>query len=78
MIGIKRGKWETDKDKIEEFMIIFNDNTIIQLIFQTIVTEPSNMKISATRIWRIRSSYFGPLSFTTVGDPYIDPDKVLT
>lgn len=50
MIGIKRGKWETDKDKIEEFMIIFNDNTIIQLIFQTIVTEPSNMKISATRI----------------------------
>lgn len=35
------------------------------------------MKVSATRTGRIRSSYFGPLSFTTVGDPYIDPEKVL-
>ncbi|CAD8103755.1 unnamed protein product [Paramecium primaurelia] len=42
------------------------------------ITEPTNMKVCATRTGRIRSSYFGPLSFTTVGDPYIDPDKVLT
>ncbi|CAD8194125.1 unnamed protein product [Paramecium octaurelia] len=42
------------------------------------ITEPSNMKVCATRTGRIRSSYFGPLSFTTVGDPYIDPEKVLT
>ncbi|CAD8114672.1 unnamed protein product [Paramecium primaurelia] len=41
------------------------------------ITEPSNIKVSATRTGRIRSSYFGPLSFTTVGDPYIDPEKVL-
>lgn len=40
------------------------------------ITEPSNIKVSAPRTGRIKSSYFGPLSFTTVGDPYVDPDKV--
>lgn len=35
------------------------------------------MKVPTNRTGRIKSSYIGPMSFITVGDPYIDPDKAL-
>lgn len=39
------------------------------------ITSPSNVKVKATKTGKAPSSYFSMLGFTTIGDPYIDPER---
>lgn len=37
--------------------------------------DPKNMSIKAPMQGKSKSSYFSLLGFTTIGDPYIEPEK---
>ncbi|CAD8198179.1 unnamed protein product [Paramecium octaurelia] len=39
------------------------------------ITQPTNMKIGAPKSGRIKSSYFSQVSFNSIGDPYMDPQR---
>lgn len=38
-------------------------------------TQPKNMSVRAPMAGKSKSSYFSLLGFTTIGDPYIEPEK---
>ncbi|KAL4450247.1 hypothetical protein ABPG74_008953 [Tetrahymena malaccensis] len=39
-------------------------------------TQPRNMSIKAPQQGKSKSSFFSLLGFTTIGDPYIEPDRI--
>ncbi|KAL4501495.1 hypothetical protein ABPG72_021302 [Tetrahymena utriculariae] len=40
------------------------------------VTQPKNVQAGAPKQGKVKDSYFSVLGFTTIGDPFVDPDSI--